>query len=182
MSKLAKSPVRWLTDAQYASLPIGHRLAAWADSQVGVRESGSNKGRMVEEYQQVAGLGRGGGFAWCAAFVYWCCLKAGGVASRLPSRGQCAAVWRWAEWATQSGRRRSAPARGRLFYWVDKDRSGHIGVCLGDPVLGIFRTIEGNTNLLGSREGDGVYKRTRTVAGLKLKHQYGFIDLAGVDE
>lgn len=172
------SPVRWLTDSQYSRLPVEHRSVAWADSQVGVQESPINVGPRVEEYQEVAGLGRGGGFAWCACFVYWCLIRAGVRSGRLPERGKCAAVRNWISWAESTGRVVKSPSRGTLFYWLDNNQRGHIGYCLGPAIFGIFRTIEGNTDSgAGSRDGDGVYKRFRTVAELRRFPQWGFISL-----
>ncbi len=185
MSELqrALSPVRWLTDREFEGLPLGHKLVAWADSQVGDREVGVNRGRRVEEYQAVAGLGSGGGFAWCAAFVYWCCLRAGFAVCGLPALGKCAAVRNWVSLAESRGSLRPSAARGRLFFWLNRNGTGHIGVCLGPSVLGIFRTIEGNTDgESGSREGAGVYKRTRTIWGLRGHAKSGFIDLAKLTE
>lgn len=173
-----KSPVKWLSDLQYEGLPLSHRAVAWADSQVGVRERGRNRGKQVEEYQAVAGLGNGGGFAWCACFVYWCCLKSGFDTCCLPELGKCAAVRNWVAFGRSRGALRDKAARGRLFYWLDSRGFGHIGFCLGPSVLGVFRTIEGNTDgLSGSREGDGVYKRTRSVWSMRKRSQFGFIDL-----
>lgn len=172
------SPVKWLSDSQYQKLPYPHRAVAHADSQVGVRESGQNRGQQVEEYQRVAGLGKGGGFAWCACFVYWSFIQSGTAANRLPEIGKCAAVRNWASWAKSRGRIKPKPSRGNLFYWLNANQTGHIGFCLGPSVLGVFRTIEGNTDgESGSREGDGVYKRTRTIWQLRKKSQHGFINL-----
>ncbi|MEZ5163294.1 MAG: CHAP domain-containing protein [Fimbriimonadaceae bacterium] len=175
------SPVRWLTDNQYENLPIAHRSIAWADSQVGVREQGRNRGRQVEEYQRVAGLGRGGGYAWCACFVTWCLIQAGAKWCALPKPGLCAAVRNWASWAEESGRLRSTPKRGDLFFWLDSQGRGHIGFVLSTWKLDIIRTIEGNTDgEAGSRDGDGVYKRTRTLRSFQKRHRNGFIDLSNL--
>lgn len=177
-----KSPVKWLTDKAYNLLTLSGRAIAWADSQVGVRESGVNKGKAVEAYQEVAGLGTGGGFPWCASFVYWCLIQANGDTRRLPERGKCAAVRNWVAWSNAQLLTSSIAKRGRLFYWLNADGTGHIGWCLGPSVLGIFRTIEGNTDgESGSREGDGVYKRTRTLLALRKKHKFGFIDMEGLE-
>ena len=175
------SPVKWLSHHKYSRLTLSHRAVAWADSQVGIRESGTNKGRAVEAYQAVAGLGTGGGFPWCASFVYWCLIQAEADPRRLPERGKCAAVRSWATWSASHARTGQVAKRGRLFYWLNADGTGHIGWCLGPSVLGIFRTIEGNTDGEGgAREGDGVYKLTRTLAALRKKHKFGFIDLEGL--
>lgn len=178
MSNSFPSPVKWLTDQQYAAASQSEKALAWADSQVGVKESGANRGKPVQEYQAVAGLGSEGGFAWCACFVYWCLIKAQTREKNLPAKGKCAAVQNWSSWSKFRLRTVTKPQRGRLFYWLNTNGTGHIGWCLGPSILGIFRTIEGNTdNDAGSREGDGVYKRTRHLSFLKAKHEYGFIDL-----
>ncbi|MFM9872727.1 MAG: CHAP domain-containing protein [Fimbriimonadaceae bacterium] len=172
------SPVKWLTNQQYSNLPIFHKAMANADSQVGVKETGINKGKQVEEYQETAGLGKGGGNPWCACFVYWCLIQSGANPGRLPQPGICAAVRNWASWAKGQSKIQRTPKRGHLFYWLKADQTGHMGFCIGPSILGIFRTIEGNTDgESGSREGDGVHKRTRTIWQLKSHKQWGFIDL-----
>ena len=90
-----QSPVAWLSDERYARLPAPHRALAWAARAVGEKESGRNRGPFVEHVQERAGLGSGGGFAWCACFVYWGLAQAGVPAGRLPARGESAAVRRW---------------------------------------------------------------------------------------
>lgn len=175
---MLKSPVKWLSDDKYSKCPFQEKGIAWADSQVGVRENGRNKGKQVETYQEVAGLGKGGGFAWCACFVYWTLIMSGVLKGSLPKPGICAAVINWVKWAKSEKRLLSNCKRGYLFYWLNADGTGHIGYCVSPMVLGVFRTIEGNTDgESGSREGDGVYKRTRTIWQLKAHKEYGFINL-----
>ena len=177
----AGSPVRWLGEEEYRSAALPERALAWADSQVGVKERGWNRGTEVEAYQEEAGMGTGGGYAWCACFVYWCLRKSGGKLSSLPGRGQCASVRRWRDWAQGAGWIEPVPKRGRLFFWLDSGGTGHIGWCLGPARFGVFRTIEGNTDSgLGSREGDGVYKRLRSIEELKRHQSFGFISLERV--
>ena len=79
----------------------------------------------------------------------WCLVKAGFAGGPLSGR---AAVRNWARWADASGRVRSVPKRGDLFFWLNANGTGHIGfVTKADGVQ--FVTIEGNTNAGGSREG-----------------------------
>lgn len=175
------SPVKWMSGARYQFAKTSEKAVAWADALVGIREHGSNKGADVEEITEFAGLGDEGGFAWCAMFVYFILCMAGFSAEKLPARGKCAAVRNWVSWAEQKGRLRETAKRGRLFYWLNKNGTGHIGICLGPSVLGIIRTVEGNTDgEKGSREGDGSYKRTRTLWGLRRRYKHGFIDLEGL--
>lgn len=179
------SPVKWMTDEQYEEATLPERALAWADSQVGKREDppGSNQGPEVDEYLRAAGVTPG--LPWCASGVYWCLLQAGADPVDLPAKGQSAAVWRWRNWAWDKGHNRVMPGRGLLFYWFrKKQKSGHMGFCLSSRlVLGrihIYRTIEFNSNALGSREGDRVVKRTRVLLTSNDEREYGFIDLSSL--
>lgn len=159
-------------------LPMTERALAVALERVGVRERGANRGFWVERFLSAVGLGPG--YAWCAAFVYWCLLRAGARSDRLPARRRAAGVAEWVRWAEAHGRLRSEPARGRLFYWLQADGRGHLGFVLGPAWAGAWRTVEGNTSPAGSREGDGVYERVRVLENLRRHDRWGFIDLEGL--
>ena len=155
-----KSPVTWLTDKEYADAPLKERAVAQADSYVGSEEQGHNAGPFVTMLLKAIGLGPG--YAWCGAFVSWCLVRAGFLGGPKFGRGR---VKNWVDWAHQNGRLYySGPKRGDLFAWVNDDLTGHIGFVLSIPDFdGRFRTIEGNTNSAGSRDGDCVMKRSRTL-------------------
>jgi hypothetical protein len=58
-----------------------------------------------------------------------------------------------------------------------KAHTGHIGICDGVMLSATkFGTIEGNTNEAGSREGGGVYHRSRSLDEAKL---VGFVRYLG---
>lgn len=174
MEKRNQSPVRWLSDEAYRQASPPERALAWAASQVGVKEKGSNRGPAVEAYQQSVGL-QGGGHPWCAAFVAWCIHQAQGRHPALPSSG-AGAVRNWVKTARSQDLRRVEPRRGDLFYWLDPQGRGHIGWVTRRLPLGRFTTIEGNTDAeSGSREGDGVYRRVRSVSALRRQAEWGFI-------
>ena len=63
-------------------------------------------------------------------------------------------------WGKRTGRVQAKPTRGCLFAYLNPDGGGHIGF-VTKVVLGVFSTIEGNTNDDGSREGYKVCRRTR---------------------
>ena len=49
----------------------------------------------------------------------------------------------------------------------------HIGIALGSPNEdGNVLTCEGNTNGAGSREGDGVYKKTRNISKIRSRIRF----------
>lgn len=173
--------IDWLTVEQYGKMPAFERGLNWAGlyANQGVREIGWNAGPQVERFLASVGLGKG--YAWCAAFCYHC-LKRGG-AKDLPKRWKAAGVRHWVVWAEKERRLWDEPRRGDLFFWLNENGSGHIGfvrlVRWKDKRPSVL-TIEGNTNPGGSREGDGVYRKTRLRDCLERHHRHGFISLEGV--
>ena len=148
------------------------RLATIAESQVGVRESGRNSGVDVRKYQEATNLEERG-FAWCAAFVDWCIMEWLkepevvawlGLKVRTPEewRPKTALAWGFLNWA------KDRPNTTDVLTPSDKAQAGdivmftfsHVGIVVSDNGRTI-QTVEGNTNEEGSREGDGVYYRTR---------------------
>lgn len=153
---MLKSPVPYYTDAQFAKIPGSERallVAARECDILKVREHGNNAGADVEKYLRYVGLGKG--YAWCAAFVSWCLSEADW------SKFRSARVADFVAWAKRTGRIIKKPKRGCLFAYLNEDGSGHIGF-VTSALLGVFRTIEGNTNDEGSREGYEVARRTRS--------------------
>lgn len=102
---------------------------------------------------------------WCAAFVCWCIKQSIGTNVRLgalPSRVLSPSVHLMRE-------RLAGNSGARIVGWRDAQAGdlitflpafSHIGIVERCDVGGLW-TIEGNTNGEGSREGDGVYRRTR---------------------
>ena len=60
---------------------------------------------------------------------------------------------------------------GAIFIVDHGGGKGHTGI-VTKIVDGEIGTIEGNTNQRGSREGDGVYQKVRTIASINV----GFVD------
>lgn len=153
-----------------ASLSERALHVARSQERLDVREipKGSNWGKVVQMYLKVAGL-----FSpapWCAAFVTWCLIESGADRKKLPKNPASTYFW-WA-WAKERGRLADGPRRGDLFVWNGKS-GGHIGFCLNDA--GKFRTLEGNTNDDGSREGYEVAELTRRTSDLQRHPRWGFI-------
>lgn len=123
-------------------------------SQVGVREAtGKNDGHHVENYLKVVGFGKG--YAWCAAFLAWDFYVNGIPALKTA----------WGPSWFPKGRTTIHPTTalpGDVFgIWIG-ERIGHVGFIYAWPTGSKWvKTIEGNTNEAGSREGDGVYVKRR---------------------
>lgn len=132
------------------------RILQIARREIGVREqSGNNDGVRVEAYLACTNLPKG--YAWCASFISWIFAQEGFQEPRTA----------WSPALLPAARLRKTAAPGQVFgiYFPAKKRIAHVGLIeqvKDDWCL----TIEGNTNLAGSAEGDGVYRRRRMVKTL----------------
>ncbi len=148
-----------------------------ARKEIGVKEipPGSNCGSRVEEYLKSVHLDPG--YAWCAAFVYWCYEKACTglkLPNPLPSTGSCLNHWK-----KTAGKRITALEvfmdpdliePGDIFIINRQKGRGHTGIVTA--VEGDFiNTIEGNANSFHSAEGDGVVELKRRIDSINV----GFI-------
>lgn len=132
---------------------ISHQLIYIAKSQVGVREAtGNNDGPQVEQY--LAYTGNKKGEPWCAAFVSW---VFGQVGLRQPR-----SAWSPALFPPHHLVKAAKPATVFGIYFPEKGRIAHVGLVEKQRKNWVY-TIEGNTNVAGSREGDGVYQKLRHV-------------------
>ena len=149
----------WLDFRDFWALPIGERVLQLAAARIGETEVKRNSSPWIDRF--LASVGLTPGYAWCASFVYWTCRTAGVPAELLPQRRQAAAVIEWRNWAKANDLITTKPRRGDLMFWVNSSGMGHIGF-VTSVTGGEVKTIEGNTNRAGSREGDGVYRKVRT--------------------
>ena len=167
-----------------AAVGLAAAALAAARGQVGVREHplGSNRGPEVDIYLSNVAAGLLGQ-PWCMAFVYWCFTQAAnqlGVANTAPKTASVIASWQKAQNEPKARIVTAAEARrdpakvtpGMVFYIDTGGGSGHTGF-VADVIDGRLVTIEGNTNDGGTREGIGVFIRSRRrVDTINL----GFID------
>ncbi|MGV3686473.1 MAG: peptidoglycan-binding protein [Daejeonella sp.] len=146
------------------------------DSQVGIRETGINRGTRVDDYLNYVNLPKGN--PWCAAFVCWVLGKAGVENPRTGwSPGLFPAekvIWDRGETRLLSGGKLILlPGAGDVFglYFQEKKRIAHAGFV--DQWDGTWLvTVEGNTNDSGSREGDGVYRKRRMIRSIYRVARY----------
>jgi hypothetical protein len=128
------------------------RLAA---SQVGVREQRKNR----TKYGRWYGMN---GQAWCAMFVSWVGAHAGVSLPKINSNKGFAAVVSARSFARKNNLLTTKPRVGSVFLIIGRNGKGHTGLVESiNWARRTITTIEGNTNAGGSRNGDGVYRRTR---------------------
>lgn len=149
--------------------PLPELVAAAAESQIGVRETGgSNKGAELQKffdsdwYDPNGTLPGDEGYAWCASFVCWCVKEAGERVDLPFNRPRTPGAWDFENWARREEVELIKPAmrevrRGDIVVF----KFSHVGIATGDEANGRVETVEGNTNKAGSREGDGVYRKIR---------------------
>lgn len=133
-----------------------------ASSFIGVRERGGpNRGPEVEMF--IKSCGGEPGDAWCMGFVQYCVAteaKNIGVEDPLkPNSLHCLTVWN-AQQKLGNTKSISEARMGDIFIMDFGAGKGHTGF-VKHAANGVIETIEGNTNGTGSREGDGVYAKTR---------------------
>ena len=137
-----------------------------AQSQNGVQEvpRNSNAGAAVESYLKSVGLGKG--YSWCMAFVYWSVKEAAKQLNTTSPLIKTAGVLRqWNE--VNSKMKFTNPTPGDIFIMDYGKGQGHTGFVVEVLSNGNLKTIEGNTNDEGSREGYEVCYRTRKQSQIK---------------
>ena len=150
-----------LLSSSYGSTLKQNEVRRTYTAELGVRESGFNKGQRVEEYLRAANLKAGN--AWCAAFITWtfnqCNIKAV-VSGYSPNWFQSNVVYK----RDDNINRHYTATIGDVFglYFESKKRIAHVGF-IDKQDGNYYITVEGNTNEAGSREGDGVYRKRRHI-------------------
>jgi len=146
------------------------QFVAMAASQIGYREGYD---RIEREYtnDNKFGIWYGMNFvAWCAIFVSWVAFKVGALGTIVPKFASCYVGLTWfrnkgltGHWPPQAGDIFIMRTYNPKAWNADADgwATQHTGIVekyLGD---GRVQTIEGNTNLSGSSQGNGVYRLIR---------------------
>ncbi len=147
-------------------------LAEIARREVGVREVTRNDAPRIRQYWSAVPACEGNWkvrAAWCAGFVSWCVREAD---PEWEDRPAFEGVSEWLGWCIKHAEivchpdqgvfsKEHAPSAGDIVIFLP--HFSHIGIVTGWND-GAVETIEGNTNDEGSREGDGVYARRRSLS------------------
>jgi len=150
---LSSNLLRTVPTSTSATAAARSHIVKLAENEIGVRErTNQNDGPRVEEYLRCVGLKKGQ--PWCAAFVSYIFQK-GGFAK--PRSGWSLALF-------PAGRLARSALAGNLIgiYFPEYKRIAHVGIIVkqeGDWII----SVEGNTSLSGSRDGEGVFRKKRQV-------------------
>lgn len=152
---------------------LAKNAICYALSQEGIREVGSNTGPEVDQY--LASVHAAPGNPWCSAFACWSIINAARDLGIAPGVKYSASTY--GLWTKNPNLQISVPTENCIFLInhglsSKGNRIGHVGLVVG--INGNqLATVEGNTNAGGSRNGDGVYKRTRQLSEIT----YGFLKI-----
>ncbi len=132
-----------------------------ADHLTFVKEAtNQNDGPWVEAILRVVGCQKGD--PWCCAFVSFCLAIAYQGKNPLPMTASCAAIHAYGK---KHGLMLTTPEPGCVFLVLNSvGHAHHTGFCTGPAINGKVQTLEGNTNNDGSRDGWGVFHRSRTLS------------------
>lgn len=149
------------------------RIINAARGEVGVVETSTNQGPGIQKYWTATDYksGYNDRAPWCAAFVSWC-VQQSGILSEA-DRPTSAAAFKgggYEAWARSKSpkviltMRPTQIHRGDLVIFS----FSHIGIATSASDLnGIFRTIEGNTDAAGGRDGNGVWEKSRNLSSVR---------------
>lgn len=162
-------------------MKLPQALVEVARREIGVQEvNGSNCGPRVNEYKAATWLPADKGWPWCAAFVCWCVgeamLAAGIAETKTFKRPRTAGAWDFENWSLEQ----DASTNTRKPHGGDIQAGdiviftfSHIGIATSAPDKnGNVRTIEGNTDGAGSREGGAVLAKVRHVSRIRSRIRF----------
>ena len=154
---------------------IPEKMVSLAREEIGVSEvDGTNCGPKVDEYKAATWLDADKGWPWCAAFICWLIREAIEGEDIKFSRPETAGAWDFENWA----KRQASNGVGLRKPTNEDIKAGdivvftfsHIGIAIADiDSSGYVKTIEGNTNGVGSREGGSVLEKKRHVSKIRSR-------------
>jgi hypothetical protein len=170
-----------MANPQKAVKELVSEIIRIAKAEVGTREVGNtNCGIRVNEYKAATWLNPKKGWPWCAAFVCWVIREAmassGTKQTKTFKRPRTAAAWDFENWSIEQDsttwmRRPHGNdiMAGDLVIFT----FSHIGIAVSSPDKnGNVTVAEGNTDSAGSREGGGVYLKTRKLTQIRSRIRF----------
>ncbi len=162
---------------------IAEAVALAAESKIGAHESGgANKGPEIQPFFDADSYDPNGpkpgddGYPWCAAFVCWAVKQA--LTGRTVSfkRPTTPGAWDFERWCREQDKsvmlkkpHNGDIKRGDIVVF----EFSHIGIAVGSPdTNGNVKTVEGNTDASGGREGVEVARKTRHISKIRSRIRF----------
>ena len=156
------------------------KLSEMAQAEIGTFESprNSNTGPRVNIYKTATTLDPKQPWPWCAAFVCFI-VKTALEAQKIKlspgfTRPTTAGAWDFINWSKAQDNRTTTLMAPKAKAIQPGDivvfKFSHIGIAVSNCLPGgTFSTVEGNTDLGGSREGGGVYHKSRYILSVRAR-------------
>lgn len=153
---------------------LAEKLVALAKKEVGVEEiNGTNCGPRVNEYKSATWLDSTKSWPWCAAFICWLFREAMKGSEYTFKRPQTAGAYDFENWCKEQDTNvlLKKPHNGDIKPGdIVIFNFSHIGLAIGSPdSTGYVKTIEGNTDGDGSREGGAVLEKRRKISSIRSR-------------
>lgn len=150
------------------------KLVALAKKEVGVEEvNGTNCGPRVNEYKAATWLDSTKSWPWCAAFICWLFREAMKDGKYSFERPKTAGAYDFENWCREQDTTvlLKKPHNGDIKPGdIVIFNFSHIGLAIGTPdSSGYVKTIEGNTDGVGSREGGAVLEKRRKLSSIRSR-------------
>lgn len=163
-------------------MKLSEAIVTIAKAEIGVTEiNGTNCGPRVNEYKAATNLPPTKSWPWCAAFVCWVVREAmtqcGVKETKNFKRPKTAGAWDFENWslAQDNTTNTKKPHRGDIKAGdIVVFAFSHIGIAVADADLktGTVKTVEGNTDAKGSREGGGVFAKVRPLSSIRSRIRF----------
>lgn len=156
----------------YPNGTVAKRIVEIARTQVGIREETKNRGEGIAKYWTATSYlaGYTNREPYCAAFICWLVKEATkdtDIKFSLPKSPVAYDFEKWGAANTGKGvnmfSNSTMPKAGDIF---TLRTASHVGLVV-KATASTITTIEANTDGSGSREGDGVYERTRPISSVR---------------
>jgi len=158
-------------------MKLADKLVSLARNEIGVEEvDGSNCGVRVDTYKSATNLPPHEAWPWCAAFVCWLVREA--IRTDGPytfARPTTAGAWDFENWSKKQDNSTHTlrnPGNDIKAGDIVIFKFSHIGLCVRSAEAGRIRTVEGNTDAAGSREGGGVFEKSRALDSIKTRIRF----------
>lgn len=146
-----------------------------AIAEIGIEEvDGTNCGPRVDQYKAATNLPPHEPWPWCAAFVDFCVKEAmeatGTQETPTFKRPKTAGAWDLLNWSRKqdNSTQTKEPHGGDIQAGdIVVFTFSHTGIAIGPTENGMVPTIEGNSDLQGSREGGAVGKHWRKLSQIR---------------
>lgn len=162
------------TPGESTASTFAEKLVSLAKKEIGVEEvNGTNCGPRVNEYKSATWLDSTKPWPWCAAFICWLFREAMKEGKYTFQRPRTAGAYDFENWCREQDTSvlLKKPHNGDIKPGdIVIFNFSHIGLAIGSPdSAGFVKTIEGNTDGVGSREGGAVLEKRRKLSTIRSR-------------